>query len=70
MDELDNPPVTRPWIQDFTASWLGMGNYIPYGPGAVEAQIQALNDNGSIDGYLIWNAGNNYTEGIDFTPIE
>ena len=24
---LDEPPVSRPWIQDFTASWLGAGNY-------------------------------------------
>ncbi|SDI54571.1 putative glycoside hydrolase [Natribacillus halophilus] len=64
---LDEAPVTRPWIQDFTASWLGKGNYIPYGAEEVEAQIRALNDNG-IDEYLLWNAGNTYTEGVNYAP--
>ncbi|TYS61083.1 GTP-binding protein [Sutcliffiella horikoshii] len=68
LDELENRPVSRPWIQDFTATWLGAGNYIPYGPKEVEDQIRALNENG-IDEYLIWNAGNSYTEGLDFTPL-
>ncbi|MCM3616859.1 putative glycoside hydrolase [Sutcliffiella horikoshii] len=68
LDELENRPVSRPWIQDFTASWLGAGNYIPYGPKEVEDQIRALNENG-IDEYLIWNAGNSYTDGLDFTPL-
>ena len=53
-------PVIRPWIQDFTASWLGKGQYIPYGKAEVEAQIRALKDTG-IDEYLLWNAGNRYT---------
>ena len=25
---LENPPVSRPWIQDFSAPWLGAGNYL------------------------------------------
>ncbi|QJC51584.1 putative glycoside hydrolase [Paenibacillus albicereus] len=54
-------PVIRPWIQDFTASWLGKGNYIQYGKAEVEAQIRALRDTG-VKEYLLWNAGNNYTE--------
>ncbi|MCM3747136.1 putative glycoside hydrolase [Paenibacillus pasadenensis] len=54
-------PVIRPWIQDFTASWLGKGNYMKYGKAEVEAQIKALNDTG-VKEYLLWNAGNNYTE--------
>ncbi|KPB03577.1 GTP-binding protein [Bacillus sp. CHD6a] len=68
LDKLENRPVSRPWIQDFTATWLGAGNYIPYGPKEVEDQIKALNENG-IKEYLIWNAGNSYTEGLDFTPL-
>lgn len=65
--ELKNSPVSRPWLQDFTASWLGSGNYKKYGKEDVEAQIRALQDQG-IDEYLIWNAGNNYTKGVDYTP--
>ncbi|KUP07524.1 GTP-binding protein [Bacillus coahuilensis p1.1.43] len=67
LSELETPPTSRPWIQDFTASWLGSGNYKVYGPAEVEAQIRALNDQG-IDEYLIWNAGNSYTTGVDYTP--
>jgi hypothetical protein len=65
--ELENPPTSRPWLQDFTASWLGSGNYKQYGKAEVEAQIKALKDQG-INEYLLWNAGNTYTENVDFTP--
>ncbi|QQK80797.1 putative glycoside hydrolase [Salicibibacter cibi] len=64
---LDDPPLSRPWIQDFTASWLGSGNYIPYGKEEVEAQIQALYEN-DIHEYLLWNAGNTYTQGVKHNP--
>lgn len=64
---LENPPVSRPWLQDFTASYLGSGNYMSYGKAEVEAQIKALQDNG-IDEYLLWNAGNSYSPGVDYTP--
>lgn len=67
--QLENPPISRPWLQDFTASYLGAGNYIPYGPAQVEAQIKALSDNG-VNEYLLWDAGNTYTEGVDYTPGE
>lgn len=65
--ELENPPVSRPWLQDFTASYLGKGNYQKYGKEEVEAQIKALNEAG-IKEYLLWNAGNKYTPGVDYTP--
>lgn len=64
---LDNAPVSRPWLQDFTASYLGAGNYKRYGKVEVEAQIKALNDQG-IEEFLLWNAGNSYSEGVDYTP--
>lgn len=35
-------PISRPWIQDFTASYLGDGNYIDYDAKAVSEQVQAL----------------------------
>ena len=65
--ELENPPVSRPWLQDFTAPWLGAGNYLNYGKKEVEAQIKALNDNG-IEEFLLWDATNTYSEGVDYTP--
>ncbi|WP_096199052.1 putative glycoside hydrolase [Bacillus sp. FJAT-45350] len=69
LDALDNRPVSRPWIQDFTASWLGSGNYKRYGKAEVEAQIRALNEEG-IDEFLLWNAGNRYTENVNYTPLD
>ncbi|WP_313892485.1 putative glycoside hydrolase [Psychrobacillus sp.] len=65
--ELESPPVSRPWIQDFTASYLGAGNYKKYGKAEVEAQIKALNEAGIME-YLLWNAGNKYSPGVDYTP--
>ncbi|WP_042148988.1 putative glycoside hydrolase [Paucisalibacillus sp. EB02] len=70
LSKLENPPVSRPWIQDFEAPWIYSGTGIPvtqYGKEEVEAQIKALQDNG-INEYLIWNAGNTYSENVDYTP--
>ena len=64
---LKNKPISRPWLQDFTASWLGPGNYIKYGKAEVEAQIKGLNDHG-INEYLLWNAGNNYSPNVNYKP--
>lgn len=66
---LEKPPVSRPWIQDFEAPWLYSGPTFQYGVEEVEAQIRALNENG-IEEFLIWNAGNSYTEGVDYTPLD
>ncbi|WP_338787407.1 putative glycoside hydrolase [Metabacillus sp. FJAT-53654] len=65
---IKNKPISRPWIQDFTASYLGKGNYQQYGKEEVEAQIKALNEQG-INEFLLWNAGNTYTLGVDYTPL-
>ncbi|MEK3935368.1 putative glycoside hydrolase [Sporosarcina sp. FSL W7-1349] len=67
LSKLEDPPVSRPWLQDFTASWLGTGNYKRYGKAEVEAQIKALKENG-IDEFLLWNAGNRYTAGVNYIP--
>ena len=67
LKELHSPPTSRPWLQDFTAAYLGEGNYQRYGKEEVEAQIKALNDKG-IHEYLLWNASNRYTKGVDYTP--
>lgn len=54
-------PIIRPWIQDFTASWVP--GYIKYGKHEVEEQIRALKDNG-VNEFLLWNASNSYTNGV------
>lgn len=63
--KLENQPVSRPWLQDFTASYLGAGNYRVYGKEEVEAQIKALYKNGIYE-FLLWNAGNRYTPNVDY----
>lgn len=50
----------RPWLQDFTARYLGAGNWMPYGPEEVLTQIQATYDAG-VEEWVLWNSGNNYT---------
>lgn len=60
-------PKSRPWLQDFTAQYLGEGNYKIYDSEAVEDQVKALKDHG-INEFLLWNAANDYTEGVDYTP--
>ncbi|SEO05513.1 putative glycoside hydrolase [Paenibacillus sp. OV219] len=67
LDALETPPISRPWIQDFTASWLAKGSYIHYGKEQVDAQIQALHDSG-IHEFLIWNANNKYSADVNYTP--
>lgn len=65
-DELgEDAPISRPWIQDFTASYLGAGNYMNYGAAEVTAQIKALADN-DVHEFLLWNAGNTYSEGATY----
>lgn len=64
--QLEEAPVSRPWLQDFTASYLGAGNYKEYGVEEIEAQVQALYDNG-VEEFLLWDASNNYTRGVDYT---
>lgn len=65
LGRLENPPVSRPWLQDFEAPWLYNGPPKQYGKKEVEAQISALYENG-INEFLLWNAGNVYTENVDY----
>ena len=62
----EDAPTTRPWLQDFTASYLGAGNYREYGAQEVTDQIRALADHG-VHEFLLWNAGNTYSEGATYT---
>lgn len=59
-----NEVNTRPWLQDFT--WYKEpGTFLEYGPAEVEAQIQALADNGIYE-FLLWNASGEYQHGVDY----
>ena len=54
----------RPYLQDFTAPWLGKGNYQIYGGRQVRQQIQAVYDAG-FEEWILWNPGNVYsTDGL------
>ncbi len=65
LGKLENKPISRPWIQDFSAPWLYSGTGKVYGKADVEAQIKALSENG-INEYLIWNPGNKYSKGVNY----
>ena len=54
----DERAVVRPWLQDFTATWVK--GHISYGPEEVNSQIQAVYDAG-YDEWILWNAKNNYS---------
>lgn len=58
-DHVSSQAVVRPWLQDFTASYLGEGKYIPYGADEVAAQIKAVKDAG-YDEWMLWSAANRY----------
>jgi hypothetical protein len=61
LETIGQKPIIRPWIQDFTATWIK--GHITYGKQQLEDQIRALNDN-NIEEYLLWNSGNRYTSGV------
>lgn len=52
-------PIVRPWLQDFTASWIKP--YHAYGAAEVREQIQAVYDAGYTE-WILWNASNRYTK--------
>ncbi|HEX2220916.1 MAG TPA: putative glycoside hydrolase, partial [Candidatus Limnocylindria bacterium] len=58
------PVVLRPWIQDF-----GYGDFPPYGPADVRAEMQAAADAGA-GGWMIWNPGGEFTEAALAAPRE
>lgn len=71
---LENPAIIRPWLQAFTASWLGSrfgaGSYIKYGPTQIRQQIDAAMALG-IDEYMLWDAKNeNYPSEAFFDEAE
>lgn len=63
LDDIGEKPIIRPWIQDFTATWIK--GHIKYGKKEIEEQIRALKDT-NIEEFLLWNASNRYTAGVDY----
>ncbi|MBE3597104.1 MAG: putative glycoside hydrolase [Hydrogenibacillus sp.] len=57
------PAVIRPWYQAFSAPWLGRGNWMPYGPEEIKAQIAAGAAYG-VRSYLLWDPTNRYDPAI------
>jgi hypothetical protein len=53
--------TVRPYLQDFTASYLPDGDYQQYGAKQVREQIQAVYDAG-YDEWILWDGRNRYTE--------
>lgn len=62
---IENPedmPIVRPWLQAFTASYLGSGNYMSYGKAALRDQMQGAYDAG-LEEWLLWDAAVTYDIG-------
>jgi hypothetical protein len=59
--------IIRPFLQDFTAGYLGEGMFIPYGPEEVRAQIQAVYDAG-LHEWILWSNHSRYSEGAFRNP--
>ncbi|MDP4181050.1 MAG: putative glycoside hydrolase [Bacillota bacterium] len=49
----------RPYLQAFTAPWLGKGYYQKYGTEQVKQQIKAVYDAGYTE-WILWDPANNY----------
>lgn len=61
--EIENPDakkaIIRPYLQDFTASWLGRGKYLNYSTNQIKDQIQACYDL-RIQTFTLWDPSNKY----------
>lgn len=52
----------RPWLQDFTLTWVPKNQIVEYGPDMVRAQIKAVADFDTSMGWALYDSANNYTE--------
>ncbi len=52
--EGEHKAIVRPWLQAFTASYLGSGNYMVYGKEAIREQIQGAYDAG-LEEWILWH---------------
>ncbi len=51
--------IVRPWLQAFTASYLGAGRYMEYDKKAIRDQIRGAYDAG-LEEWIFWHAGVRY----------
>ncbi len=56
--ETEHRAVVRPWLQDFTATWVK--KHMKYGSTEIKEQVRGVYDAG-YEEWLLWNAGANYT---------
>jgi hypothetical protein len=57
----------RPWLQDFTLTWVPASMLVEYDAAKVRAQIQAVKDVDPIMGWILYNSANIYTdEAVDW----
>lgn len=61
ISESGGTAIIRPYLQDFTAPWLGIGYYQKYSGEQVKQQIKAVTDAG-LDEWLLWNPDVSYSE--------
>lgn len=54
--------AVRPYLQAFTASYIGKGNYIEYGYREINSQIKAIQDLG-ITEFILWDPSCKYPQG-------
>jgi hypothetical protein len=53
--------LMRPWLQDFTLTWVPKDQIVEYGPNEVRAQIKATEDFGQAGGWMLYDSANQYT---------
>src|SRR6266542_1388420 len=53
--------MLRPWLQDFTLTWVPKDQIVEYGPNEVRAQIKAMEDFGKAAGWQLYDSANQYT---------
>jgi hypothetical protein len=53
--------MLRPWLQDFTLTWVPKDQIVEYGPNEVRAQIKAIEDFGKAAGWQLYDSANQYT---------
>lgn len=54
--------LLRPWLQDFTLTWVPEDQIVEYGPNEVRAQIKATEDVAKAAGWILYDSANTYTE--------
>jgi hypothetical protein len=52
----------RPWLQDFTLTWVPKPLIVEYGPDKVRAQIDAVADVNPATGWVLYDSANVYTD--------